>query len=595
MGQGVLKHGMRTLKTIMIVALFLLYSSASAWAGDIDYTVAIAGVEDSVLKSSLEEKSLLIRLADKKPETIAALNRRIENDLNALKTVMQENGYYGASLASDIADESGKKKITIRIEKGPIYTVGSFNLHWKKEKPPEIDALAALEFPVGDPALPGAILDAEQNVLTVLMQNGFPFPRTETRKLSVNHGNRKIAVDLFIDPGSAARFGPAQITGLETLEEPFVKRRVSIWQEEDFNIQKIAGTRKSLTRSGVISSVDVEYGDITENGQMPIVLDITESKHRSIGAGAAYSTTRGPVSNVFWEHRNLFGQAEKLRVKGEIGTETYALAADMNKPDMFGNTNISWKNAIEFRQESLEAYDKDTASASTALNYKYSSTSAVSGGVAAERSRIKEEGEDDETFTMIAFPVTYRYDGTDNFLNPREGIRFNLGVTPYQVLNEQNTFIKTDAGASHYWPVGEKFVWANRVRAAVIQGQSLDDIPADKRLYAGGGGSVRGYGYQLLGPLDENNNPTGGRMAFELATEGRVKVTESIEAVAFLEGGRVSEDLNFSTSTDFLWGAGTGMRYHTSVGPLRADIAVPLDKRNPDNAFQFYISLGQAF
>jgi translocation and assembly module TamA len=583
------------LRAVIIIFLFLFYGTASAWAEGIDYIATINGVEDKALKANLEEKSLLFKLSDKHPETTAALNRRIKNDLKALKAVMKESGYYGATLSHTMTEENGKKQITLIVEQGPVYTISEFVLHWLENKQPDIDVLSILKLPVGEAALPGTILDTEQAILTALMQNGFPLPQASGRKLFVRHENNSVSVELFLDPGVTACFGPVQITGLKKLDEPFVKRRIK-WREGDvFDIEKIAATRKGLTRSGVIASVDIQYGDIMEDGKIPVTLDIKESKRRSVGAGVAYSTTLELVGNVFWEHRNLFGQAERLRVKVEGGTATYSLGADLSKPDIFGNIDLSWQNSVEFRQEFLEAFDKDTASISTALNYKYSPTSAVSGGVTVERSRIEENGEPDATFTLVSLPTTYRYDGTDDFLNPREGMRFNVGVTPYQILNGQDSFIKTDAGASHYWPVGERFVWANRARAAVIYGQTLDDIPADKRLYAGGGGSVRGYGYQLLGPLDEDNNPTGGRMAFEVGTEGRFQITKTIEGVGFLEGGRLSEDMEFKSNADFLWGAGSGVRYHTPIGPLRVDVAVPLDKRTPDDAFQFYISLGQAF
>lgn len=586
---------MKNLNAFLVFLLLLLWGAGAVHAENIDYTVTISGVDDAALKNTLEEKSLLFKLSDKKPETTAALDRRIKNDLTAFKSILKEHGYYGANLTHKISKESEKKQIVISVEPGPPYTIQAFTLHWPKEEPPDLPMLKALKLPIGETALPGTILDTEQSILNILMQNGFPFPQTGGKKLFVHHETRSVSVELFFDTGEIAHFGPVTVTGLKRLEKAFVDRRIRWKEGELFNIKKIASTRKNLSGSGVITSVDIQYGTPHEDGTIPVTLDIKESKHRSVGTGIAYSTIQGPTGKAFWEHRNLFGQAEKLRIKAEGGTSTYALGATLVKPDMWDNKNLDWQNTLDFRQDFLEAYDSASASGRSVLHYKYSQTSSVSGGVAIEHNQIKETGEPDKNFTLISLPVTYRYDNTDDLLNPRKGTRFDIGLTPYQVLNEQNSFIKTETGASHYIPAGDRFVWANWARAALINGQALESIPADKRLYAGGGGSVRGYGYQLLGPLDENNNPTGGRMALELGSEGRYKFTDTLEGVAFFEGGRLSENLEWSGNSKFLWGTGTGIRYHTPIGPLRFDVAVPLDKREPDNAFQFYISLGQAF
>ena len=586
---------MNYFKSALLVLFFFFYGKASVWAEGIDYTVTINGIEDNQLYDSIQERSLLFKLADKKPETFAALDRRIKNDLKVFKAILKENGYYAATLNNSVEDKNNKQLITILIDKGPVYTISDFILRWPDDQSPDIDALSELQFPVGEPAIPDTMLDTEQEIITILMRNGFPFPQVNERKLIVMHESQSVQVELFFEPGVTANFGTTQITGLERVDQSFVERRIAWKHGEIFNSEKIAITRNDLRHSGVIASVDVNYGDISQNSDIPITLNIKERDHRSVGAGIAYSTTRELIGSVFWEHRNLLGQAENFRVRAEGGTATYGLGFDLNKPDIISNIDLSWQNSAELRRESVEAYDKDSASAVTSLHYNLSSTSAISGGLAIERSKIEEAGELDENFLLVSIPLTYRYDNTDEFLNPRNGSRLNLSLTPYQDLESQNSFIKNDAWASHYWPFGERFVWANRVRAAVIFGQSLEDIPADKRLYAGGGGSVRGYGYQLLGPLDENNNPTGGRMAFEVSTEGRFKITESIETVAFIEGGLVSQDLEINSNADVLWGIGTGVRYHTPIGPLRLDVAIPLDKREVDDGFQFYISLGQSF
>ncbi|HOO82735.1 MAG TPA: BamA/TamA family outer membrane protein [Alphaproteobacteria bacterium] len=568
---------------------------ASAWADGVDYNFSITGIEDEKLESRLKERSLLVSLADKKPANMAALNRRIKSDLKSFKIVMQEHGYFGASLKQDITEDSGKKKVTLTIDKGALYTIENFDIEWGGEQKPDVEAISSLAFPLNQTALPETLLDAEQQLFNALMQNGYYEPQSKGKELRVHHNKQSVSVRLSIVPGPKAVFGATDITGFKRLEEPFVRRRIAWNEGEVFNIEKIARTRKKLNRSGVISNTEVQYGEVTRGNALPVTLAVKEGKHRSVGAGVAYSTTLELVGNVFWEHRNLFGGAEKFRVKLEGGTQTYGLSANLNKPDLWGNEKLGWQNSVVFKRELLEAFDKDTATYGTTLNYKYSGTSAISGGFTIEQNRIEEGGEDKESFTMVSVPLTYRYDNTNDALDPREGLRFNVGITPYQVLNEQNSFVVTSTGASHYLPLGENFVWANRARAAVIHGQRLEDVPADKRLYAGGGGSVRGYGYQLLGPLDAENDPTGGRMAFEVGTEGRVKVTEDIELIGFIEGGRVSEDMEFNSDADFFWSAGGGVRYHTPIGPLRFDLAVPLDKRDVDNEFQFYISIGQAF
>src|SRR3546814_19724587 len=66
---------------------------------------------------------------------------------------------------------------------------------------------------------------------------------------------------------------------------------------------------------------------------------------------------------------------------------------------------------------------------------------------------------------------------------------------------------RTLVEASAYYPVSDSLTIAGRVRAGSILGVDRDDLTPSRRYYGGGGGSVRGYGYQRLGPFDPNGEP----------------------------------------------------------------------------------------
>jgi len=334
---------------------------------------------------------------------------------------------------------------------------------------------------------------------------------------------------------------------------------------------------------------------------VPVAIEMEERPPRTIGAGMSYSTSQSAELHGFWEHRNLRGGAEKLRFDAEAGVERQSLGAALTKPDFGGTTRRTLLLNTGFLHEDAEAYDKTSYTLGGAVTHAFNDRLSASLGGNAEFASIDEADDGPERdYTLLSVPASLKYDSTGNLLDPRHGVRAAAGVTPYYTVNRSNeTFVVTELSGSHYLPLakGGRVVWANRARAGVIFGEATADVPADKRFYAGGGGSVRGYGYQMLGPLDDDNNPTGGRTVMEVGTEMRFRVTDTVGVVPFVEGGRVTKslDLHGDDEEKFLWAAGIGGRYYTSVGPVRVDIAVPLQRREADDAFQIYFSLGQAF
>ena len=184
----------------------------------------------------------------------------------------------------------------------------------------------------------------------------------------------------------------------------------------------------------------------------------------------------------------------------------------------------------------------------------------------------------------------------DDRLNPTRGFRALASAEPsYDILNG-TTFVKLRGEGSAYQALDTsgKFVLAGRAALGSIVGTSLESVPANRRFYAGGGGSVRGYAYQGIGPKDSNGQPIGGLSLFETSVEMRIAATDTIGVVPFVDAGTVST-AELPDLADMKVGAGIGLRYLTAFGPLRIDAAVPLNREPSDPHFAIYAGIGQAF
>jgi translocation and assembly module TamA len=137
-------------------------------------------------------------------------------------------------------------------------------------------------------------------------------------------------------------------------------------------------------------------------------------------------------------------------------------------------------------------------------------------------------------------------------------------------------------------------VLAVRGLVGSVQGATTFDIPPDQRFYGGGSATIRGYRFQSVGPRLGNNKPAGGTSIAAGTIELRQRFGESYGAVVFVDGGQVSNKATPFTGK-FRTGAGIGARYYTGIGPIRADVAIPLQRQRGNDAVDFYLGLGQAF
>ena len=202
-----------------------------------------------------------------------------------------------------------------------------------------------------------------------------------------------------------------------------------------------------------------------------------------------------------------------------------------------------------------------------------------------------------QRYQLVGLPSYVKLDTTDNLLNPTTGYRAQLAVTPAHTFSGSNlTFTPNLISGSTYLGLGaeDRTILAGKLALGSLDGAPLSQLPSDQRVYAGGGGSIRPYGYLMAGPLASSNVPIGGKSSLVLNLEARVKIT-----IHWCRPVRRWRPLLREPSTAawplVSFGVGLGLRHYTVFGPLRLDLATPLRKRSDGSPVQVYISLGQAF
>ncbi|HZT51086.1 MAG TPA: BamA/TamA family outer membrane protein, partial [Stellaceae bacterium] len=358
----------------------------------------------------------------------------------------------------------------------------------------------------------------------------------------------------------------------------------------------VEATRQELVRSGLFSSVRIDHADAPDaSGAVAMTIAVIEGPPRSVGAGAGYNTNIGVGGQTYWEHRNLFGEGEDLRISAGAAQKQLGLAATFRRPDVIAR-KIDLLADAELLKETTDAYRSRRWRGYVGLEDLRQPPYTVGGGISLERAHLTETSRD-ENYLLLGVPLYLRRDTTDDLLDPTVGTRTTLAATPYHgLLNRNLNFLSSRVEARGYQRIGgsDRYVLAGYAALGSIVGEGLQGIPADKRLYAGGAGSVRGYGYQRAGPLDSSDVPIGGRSSLEFGGEFRYRLTQTIGLVPFVDAGNVYPT-NLPNRASLFYGAGLGLRYYTVIGPIRLDLAFPIGKRPSDSAVQVYISIGQAF
>jgi translocation and assembly module TamA len=315
----------------------------------------------------------------------------------------------------------------------------------------------------------------------------------------------------------------------------------------------------------------------------------------------------------------VFGGAERLRLQADvfhappwfIASQSLRhfssddiggrVSASFLKPALWGTTNDLLIDTLAEKVSTSGAgfvgYQAEDADVTASLRHRFNQNFWVQAGLEAQKGDAT-DALGTVNYRMVGVPVSANFDTTDSKLDPTRGVRLNASATGFGTfLGSSLDLVQVKAGASAYYSIDadSRYVLAGRVAAGAMSGPQLDEIPANWRFYAGGGGSVRGYAYNELGPTVFWGAVVGGRSLFDASAELRVKVTDTIGVVPFFDIGNAFSS-SFPTFNEPLFSAvGLGLRYYTSVGPIRLDVAFPLERHAGAGPVAIYVSIGQSF
>ncbi|WP_380874118.1 outer membrane protein assembly factor [Sphingomonas sp. DBB INV C78] len=572
------------------------------------YHVIVAGLEGLTadkekLRAQFDAVSSL-EAGDDKDANVAQIDRRAREDEATLRDILRAHGYYDATVRTRVEGQrAGMITVTLTADPGDVFRFTKVNITGLEAAGDKAVALRnAFGVKQDDVVDAAAVNAAVANLNLSLGREGFPFGKVGAPDIVVDHDTHGASIAIDVEPGGAKRFGEIEIRGKPLFSTKHLGRIARFHPGDAYDSAKVDDFRRALIQTSLVSSVSItpEMGDTPDTVDMAVALE--PAPLRTIAGELGYGTSEGFRAEVSWQHRNLIKPEGAVTFRAVGGTQEQLLGAVLRRNNYKARDRVLTGQVVASHTD-RDAYEARTFTIGAALErqtnliWQKKWTWSLGAELVAsdERDVVGDTAEPRRrTFFIAALPTTLAYDGSDDLLNPMRGFRLSGRVSPE--LSFQGSpfgYAKMQVDGSGYYPINDRATIAGRVRVGSIVGASRDRIAPSRRFYAGGGGSVRGYGYQDIGPRDADNDPIGGISLAEFSLEARVRFG-NFGVVPFIDAGNIYTE-SLPKFTGLRYGAGIGARYYSSFGPIRVDIGTPLNPQPGDAKVAVYVSLGQAF
>lgn len=574
------------------------------------YSYSLEGLGDAAditLVSRFDSLSAL-RAGQRDRANIAQIRRRGRTDATLLDDLLRAKGYYDSRTRLDFRSGGQVSEVVaiLAANPGDPYRIGTLDIDGLSDDGPGMADIRTL-FTVkpGDQADTDVINAATASLRGGLLERGYPFSEVSDPVLVVQHEQHSATLNMTVTTGGFRRIGKIIVNS----DAPFNARHVAVISRfspgDPYRQEDMTDLNRALVATGLVSQVTITPQPGASDEVVDLDVHLGKAPVHTIAGEVGYGTGEGARVEASWQHRNFFPPEGALTVRGVLGQQEQSVTATVRWGN-FGHRDRVLNVSLSAANLDQPAYQAKTAGISASLERQtnlifqkdwtwslgtellVSDESDFYGSSLVPRRR---------TYGIFALPSSLNYDDSDDLLDPRRGFRLGGRISP-ELSWQGNAFgyVRAQVDGSYYLQASTRVTIAGRVRLGTIVGASADRIAPTRRFYAGGGASVRGYGYQAIGPRDANNDPVGGRSLGEISIEGRFRFgsADQFGIVPFVDAGTISPD-PWPSIKEMRVGAGLGFRYYSNFGPIRIDVGTPLNPQPGDSRIGVYVSLGQAF
>lgn len=528
----------------------------------------------------------------------------LDEDIRNIALFYHQNGYLEASV-SDVSVEAdstaGTVDITISIIEGELTRVEGIGVFGSTIIPDSL-LLDRIGMKRGDPFRGKKIQDASTSILALYADRGY-LEAEVIPEVKLQEETHRAIVDFKIRENEIFHIASVRMKGLEKTRSHVIERELRFRRGEVVRYSRLLESQRNLYMTGLFRSVFVRPVDpeTGEPGTKDALIELEESESTELNVSVGYGTVERIRATFGIDNNNIAGTARKAGFKARASFIQLSSEVSFTEPWTFGTR---WRTDLNLLVEHLDepGFDLLRRGGRIVVGRTFAMRSTVSLSYRLEDADLSNIEVDvdagRENSRVRSIKISLIYDTRDNLFNTKKGIYAEWSNEIVgSFLGGNTSFSRMIWRGKYFMTLTPNTIVGSAIevgRIGFLEG--TDEIPLHERFYAGGPNSLRGFGYRLAGPLDEDGTPTGGNfMIVWNLLEVRRALYRMIGGVLFADIGNVWRSVEDFEAGELRSCAGLGLRATTPIGILRCDYGFNLDPKPGEDTGSLYFSVGHAF